>query len=306
VDIPARLAEDPPEGVEAPDPPGRRRLRDWSLVLEARRVPYKVRSAGRGETILVPPTFAERALREVASFERENPEGLPEKAAPVFRARAQWPAAWLPLALLMLFHLLTRTSVPSWGLYRPYWLRHGAADAEKILDGSWWRAATALTLHGDAAHLVSNVVVGGVLAWLVLREVGAGAGWAGIMLAGVAGNLLTAWVLGPGHLSVGFSTAVFGAAGMLAGLSGLRPARRRPLRFAPLAAGLGLLAMLGAGGENTDLTAHLFGFAAGVPAGLGCAWLARAGRLPEGRLDAGLAVAAWMIPVLGWGLSGYP
>jgi hypothetical protein len=36
----------------------------------------------------------------------------------------------------------------------------------------------------------------------------------------------------------------------------------------PLAAGLGLLAMLGSSGEQTDLGAHLFGLLVGVVAGI--------------------------------------
>jgi hypothetical protein len=39
-------------------------------------------------------------------------------------------------------------------------------------------------------------------------------------------------------------------------------------RFAPIVAGLGLLAFTGTGGENTDLFAHLFGFVAGFAMGL--------------------------------------
>ena len=38
--------------------------------------------------------------------------------------------------------------------------------------------------------------------------------------------------------------------------------------YLPLAAALALLALLGSGGENTDLGAHLLGFATGILLGL--------------------------------------
>jgi membrane associated rhomboid family serine protease len=307
VDLEAHLRELLGEAAQFRQADAQKRAREWSLVLQARGVPHKLRKIGGRDAVLAPPGFLERAAHEVASFEAENrmsPDALVHVENR--RARASWSAVWPPLALLAFFHFLTRTPIPRWGLYASRWLQHGRADARLILDGEWWRAATALTLHNDVSHLASNLVVGGVLSWLALRETGAGLGWFCIFLSGVAGNLLTAWILGPGHLSIGFSTAVFGAAGMLAGLSCLDGGSRRTLRYAPLAAGLGLVAMLGSGGENTDLTAHLFGFVAGVPLGLACAWLVRKNLAPTGLWNVALAVAAWVIPVAGWLLADYP
>ena len=63
-------------------------------------------------------------------------------------------------------------------------------------------------------------------------------------------------------------------------------------RIAPIVAGIGLLAFTGTAGENTDLTAHLFGFVAGFGGGLALArwahieWLRSrraAGRVRGGR-----------------------
>jgi membrane associated rhomboid family serine protease len=307
VDLEAHLEEVLGEEANFSQVDAQKRVREWSLVLQARGVPHKLRKVKGRDALLAPPRFLDRAAQEVASFEAENRSlAAVEGCAGSRRARASWISVWPPLVLLAFFYLLTRTPVPRLGLYTSRWLQHGRADAGLILDGAWWRAATALTLHNDASHLASNIAVGGVLAWLALRETGAGLGWLCILLSGVAGNLLTAWILGPGHLSIGFSTSVFGAAGILAGLSFMDGQSRRALRYAPLAAGLGLVAMLGSGGENTDLTAHLFGFVAGAPLGLGCAWLVRKNLAPTGFRDAALAVAAWMIPVAGWLLSGYP
>lgn len=107
------------------------------------------------------------------------------------------------------------------------------------------------------------------------------------------------------HLSVGASTAVFGALGILVALVWRRgflrhtPWRRR---FAPIFAGIALLAYTGTAGENTDLGAHLFGFVAG----LGIGWALARDALLDGRraqwlaaaAGAGALVAAWAVALL--------
>jgi membrane associated rhomboid family serine protease len=135
---------------------------------------------------------------------------------------------------------------------------------------------TALTLHGDSQHVIGNVISGSIFATAVSRRIGAGGALLAVTAAGALGNAANALVhhFGRGHLSIGASTAVFGAIGILAGfqtvllLARRHEPRRRKLRTidlaGPLAGGLALLGSLGAGGENTDLGAHGFGFLAGV------------------------------------------
>ena len=92
-------------------------------------------------------------------------------------------------------------------------------------------------------------------------------------------------------VSIGASTAVFGALGALAVLPQLR---RRA--WVPLGAGMALLAFLGTSGRS-DLAGHLCGFAAGVALGAG------ASRLPPLRsraAQAALALAVAAVPVLAW------
>ncbi len=67
----------------------------------------------------------------------------------------------------------------------------------------------------------------------------------------------------------------------MAGGSVSRVAERWAYRYAPIVAGVALLAFLGVGGERTDVLAHLAGFVTGALAG---GWLGRApGRGPAGR-----------------------
>src|SRR5690606_29038048 len=139
-----------------------------------------------------------------------------------------------------------------------------------IWGGEWWRAVTALTLHGDWAHLTGNTLGGLLFFGLVFRFLGHGLGWICILLAGTLGNLLNAWgYAGTGHNSIGASTAVFGGLGILIGFRLLRQFRLTGWAWprhlwVPLAAGLILLGFLGAGGERTDVLAHGWGFFAGA------------------------------------------
>src|SRR5262249_36491518 len=105
--------------------------------------------------------------------------------------------------------------------------RVGSAIAERIVAGEWWRAVTALTLHANAAHLLGNVSVGLVVTTAVCRLVGPGLGSALVLATGVAGNLLAAVVRRTASSSVGASTALFGAVGILSGRAVVRAAHRR-------------------------------------------------------------------------------
>ena len=147
------------------------------------------------------------------------------------------------------------------------WFQVGSAHAERILAGEPWRLATALTLHADLRHVAANAIMGALLVNAVCGTLGNGVGLAAVLLAGIGGNGINALVRPSFHSAVGASTAVFGALGLLCGPA-LSRRRRRGARgsrlLAPLGAGLGLIAMLGVGGERTDIWAHLLGFAVGV------------------------------------------
>jgi membrane associated rhomboid family serine protease len=141
------------------------------------------------------------------------------------------------------------------------WVARGGADAARIVGGEWWRTATALTLHADAGHVGANAIALGLLLWALARRLGpAAAAWLALA-AGIAGNAATALAWRGDHVSVGASTAVFGALGALAALHA--PRRRA---WVVLGAGVALLGLVGTG-ERADLLAHLFGFLAGVAEG---------------------------------------
>ena len=168
-----------------------------------------------------------------------------------------------------------------------FWWQQGGGVAEAgrvdsirmVEDAEWARALTALMLHGDLVHLVSNLVAGLGFAFFVARFFGAAAGWLLILLSGVAGNALNGWVYYPeAHFSIGASTAVFGALGLLTGvglwvaLSETRQTWLVPRWFVPVFGGVTLLGLIGIGDGAldglVDVAAHISGFLCGLLIGL--------------------------------------
>lgn len=265
----------PPGSPPAPPPdlvlyPARKRqLREWLAVLGAAGIPHWVEEdedAAPGPwRIHVPAAWRSAAERELGAFEVEARSWPPP--------RPQWEplgsgfgVSSLVLALaLMVFFLIA--GPPEGGTV---WTRQGAADAAAIVGGAWWRAVTALTLHGDFEHVAGNAVCLFLLGGLACQQFGAGLAWLCILLAGFGGNYLTAQLYRDLHLSVGASTAVFGVVGLLGGVRMLESWRARDFSFngfwlPPLAA-LAFLGLMGAS-PNTDIVAHLLGLACGLPLG---------------------------------------
>jgi len=293
VDVGRALPEDADRS-----PTDRRTAWDRCLALTAVGVPNHAFGRGGRWRVYVPPEHLEKAAAEIAALAGENASRRNAVPPPAPAVRGDAWTVILTMGLLAVFHVVTRRAWPGLGLSPADWHAVGTADSAAMLAGQWWRAVTALTLHADVAHLAGNLAIGGAFLILLGRELGSGTAMALALAAGVAGNAANAALHGPGHLSVGASTAVFGAVGVLAALRAVMERRLDPRRtLVPVAAGLGLLSMLGAGGERTDLWAHLLGFMAGLGlgAGLGLRALRRGLPGPRANVAAGLAAAAALI-----------
>ncbi|WPJ97851.1 rhomboid family intramembrane serine protease [Coraliomargarita algicola] len=183
-----------------------------------------------------------------------------------------------------------------------------------ITGGEWTRALTSLCLHGDIVHLVSNLVAGMGFAFFVARFFGAAAGWLLILSSGVLGNVLNAWVYFPEpHYSIGASTAVFGALGLLTGvglwaaISEAQETWLMPRWFVPVFGGMTLLGLTGVGDGSlhgsVDVAAHISGFVCGLLLGLVGAIFQRAfvyleqQRYWVGLLSVALVALAWALRV---------
>lgn len=289
-----------PVATQHDTPLSKRRARLWALVLDSRFIPCCIRPDGSDWLLLVPPEHLDSARSELRLYEENNRFWPPPLPATRKLIENTLPTVSV-LVLLATFHNLTLLgfSIPGRGMIDLNEI--GAAHAEKILDGQWWRLVTALTLHADLTHLISNLAIGGIFILLLCRELGSGLAWSLLLGSGVLGNLLNAWLQSPAHRSVGASTAVFGAVGLMAAISAVRYRHYLQRRwFIPAAAGLALLALLGTEGKHTDLGAHLFGFGFGALLGLITEHLTgRYGR-PGRLLNALLALAAAGAVLVAW------
>jgi membrane associated rhomboid family serine protease len=239
-----------------------------ALVLAALGIDYLLVQEGDDSyALLVEEGLAPRALAELAQYDREN-QGWPPPPEPLPAEAPGKPHSLVGYAgLLSAVFYLERTR--TFGLD---WWRAGRGHAGLILAGQWWRALTALTLHADEAHLLSNLLFGAFFAFLLCRQLGAGAAWFAVLLAGTTGNLLNAQLHPADHRFVGASTAVFGAIGILSALQ-FRSRSSRWRQWASLVIGAVLLGFLGTAGQRTDVPAHVAGMGTGLLIGLVWRWL---------------------------------
>jgi rhomboid protease GluP len=276
--------------------PDSRLADEWALVLITQGLSPSLHHDEAGVVLSVPAAEVEMALAGLAAYEQEN-------TAPVQNQNGADDVARLIAGIVVAGVLiLSHAVVARWKETAP-WFDRGSADASRILDGELWRTVTALTLHADLVHLFSNAVAAAIFVAALSSLVGAGLAVALLVVTGACGNLANALIQGYSHISVGASTAIFGAVGAL-GTLGLVRRRREPTRkrgaWIPIAAALGLLAMLGTGTGRTDLLAHLFGFFSGALLGVpvGLFFPAPPGRLTQwtcGGATAGLLIYCWSL-----------
>jgi membrane associated rhomboid family serine protease len=278
----------------------KQQVRLWALVLDSRSIPCCIEPNGAGWRLLVPEQSLESACRELRLYEEAN-QGWPP-AVPVARRLIENTLPTVSVLLLLaVFHNLNLLgiSLPERGVVNLH--EFGAARADDIMNGQWWQCVTALTLHADLTHLLGNLTIGGLFIVLLCRELGSGLAWSLLLASGACGNLINAWVQLPVHRSVGASTAVFGAVGILAATSMVRYRHYLHRRwFVPVAAGMALLAILGTEGKQTDLGAHLFGFSAGVLFGAIAEFLVSKYGRPGGSINALLVILNWTLVVGAW------
>jgi len=254
---------EPVEYIEAAVTASQGRARLWSLVLLAVGIPNLIEEGESGLVVKVPSARFDQAVRELSLFTEENRDWPPPRPFGEDGGRGGYrPPTLLLLGGLLAFYVFTGPAVGS-----SEWFVRGAVDSTAIVQlGQWWRLFTALTLHADPVHLMGNLVLGGLVVHFLLRIYGLGLGLFLTIVSGALANYGNVLAHGPGHLSVGFSTAVFAAVGLLSG-SQLDRQRFGGIVL-PVGAGLSLLAVLGSEGPHTDLGAHLWGLAVGMGFGL--------------------------------------
>jgi rhomboid protease GluP len=245
--------------------PNRERADEWAVVLAAAEIPHWLRRRLDGWALIVPAPDAPAALESLDAYDRENARGGADRRDAVAPSRPFTLAGfYVALLLIGLFAITGSREAHS------EWFQRGSADAARMVAGEWWRAVTALTLHADVPHLLGNALASALLVTAVCQQLGSGVGLCLLLLAGAGGNALTAAVHRGSHVSVGASTVIFAAIGILTVLRIVTPGgvgSRLGKWWVAVAASLVLLALLGTG-PNADLLAHIFGLLAGGAVGL--------------------------------------
>jgi len=238
----------------------------YGLVLASAGIRYSMSWDEAGWRLAVDPIDRTAASDTIQKYLAEN-RGFKTRP-PASTLKKSLPLSGLCGAVIILIcHAFFNMEEASWAY---------GSSARHILNGEWFRAVTSLFLHKDVAHLAGNMAGLALFGSGVCMSFGYGAGWLMILLSGAVGNGANAIFYQSGHLSIGASTAVFGAIGILSArrffiMRTSSESKTKP--WLPMAAGVALLGFLGAGnGEgNTDVSAHLFGFLAGIPMGFFCA-----------------------------------
>lgn len=277
----------------------RRACADRALVLTSVGMAHELLFNGEHYALLVPDADLHRARHEIYLYEQENRPPPGNRSGILPAAHTPWPGVAAYIVVLCLVAWLAGE-----GMFGKDWLAAGRVDGARMRDGEWWRVFTALTLHKDIGHLLGNLGFGAFFGMLAARVIGSGVTWLTVVLSAGLANALNTWALVASHRSIGASTAVFAALGLVAGFvwrGRLMAQDRWPYRLGPIVGGIALLAYTGTGDESTDIGAHLMGFVCGFGGGILLTRLSAVFASVRVQLACGLATPA--ILVVAWWLA---
>ena len=238
---------------------------DRALVLASLQIPYQIIGDTDTIALIVPAEFSAQAMDQLNQYDDENPPAVARQTVPIQYQNA------IPGLIGYVLIICGVTVLAGFATSNPEWVVAGRVDGALIRAGEWWRTITALTLHSGFRHLIGNLVFGTLFGLFAGRLLGSGVAWLTILLAAALGNVLNSLLLDAAHRSVGASTAVFAALGLVAGYvwrGKLMAQDRWAYRVGPIVGGFALLMYTGTGGENTDVGAHLMGFLCGLGGGI--------------------------------------
>lgn len=270
-----------------------------SLVLMAVGIESEIVPAEDHYVLLVAADRADAARAQLDRYEAEN-RVVELPPAPFFTH----PNAWLGSVVYAVL-LITTGYLAGERAFQLDWIDAGALTGTMTESHEWWRVITSLTLHADLGHLLGNVLIGGVFGYFAGQLFGPGIAWASILSAGALGGVVDGLLMPNTHETIGASGAVFATLGMVAAYAWRQranPRMRWAQRTAPLLAAAGVLGMLGSGGENTDVLAHLTGFAMGIVFGIAYARV-NTRRFQNATLQLVLGSGAVLLIGMAWALA---
>lgn len=244
---------------------------------------------------------ADRASTHLSQYEAENRPSPPVPPAAPLHSHAWVGCVGYAACLIGVAYAISN------GLVRLDAFQIGELHAARVQSGQWWRAWTALTLHMSGPHLFANLGAGIWFGYFAGRQLGVGVAWLLIVAGGGIANLLEGLLAPPWHRSVGASTAVFTALGLMSAYTWrerLWLPQSWVQRWGPLVAGVILLGWLGTAGKDTDIMAHFLGFGIGLLLGAAAALPAVSPRLhrlrqwPAGLAAIAIMAAAWALALM--------
>ncbi len=285
-----------PDRVEIRRATNKEPILDASLALSSQGIKHWIEFDGVQFILTLEPDDSGEASAILKLYDTENESFQNSEAATV-------PPVEVHLSPLL--HLLIPVLVFFWA-GEPWggWLtQRGGADAHHILSGEWWRCLTATTLHVDHEHFMGNMLSGFFILNLLRRRCGPGTSMLLLTLAAGITNYIVAAISSQGYFSIGFSTVVFAALGLLAGIETLK-LPRNPLgglrNLSPLVAAFFLAVLVGIG-DKSDIKAHFIGFGMGAVFSPAISWLERRFGKPVWQITGiGMVYAVY---VAAWGLA---
>ncbi|HEX4120127.1 MAG TPA: rhomboid family intramembrane serine protease [Verrucomicrobiae bacterium] len=235
----------------------KRQVMDWGLVLASQGIEAILNHSESGWELIVEARDFERAEEVIRQYQIENrgwrwKQPLPGSGLVFHWGSLGWVAA---IGAVYYWSMVLRPGVRS----------AGVLDSVRAKQGEWWRLFTAVSLHENMAHLVSNAATGFVLLGLAMARFGAGPALLAAFLAGVVGNAADLLIYTEPHDTLGASGMVTGALGLITSQSfafwrKYLTGRRFLLQAA--AGGILILVLIGFD-PNADVVAHIGGFLAG-------------------------------------------
>ena len=268
-------------------------------MLHSLDIPYELLNIEGRTALVVPAGYAEKARFELWQYESENRVERPRepRIKPVYQDGIWGVVGYIAVISLVAVLAAERA-------FNSDWLAAGRIDGVLIREGEWWRTITALTLHSGLPHFAGNVGFGALFGIMAGRVLGPGVTWLAVVVSSSLANFVNTLMLDANHRSIGASTAVFAALGIVAGFAWrakMFAQDRWAYRLGPIVGGIALLAYTGTGDANTDIGAHLAGFVCGFVSGTALTLVYRF--IPDPVVQKAAGASAILIVALAWSMA---
>jgi rhomboid protease GluP len=273
----------------------KREAMDFGLVLASQGLESTITQVAAQWGVMVAERDYERSVEILRIWKEENRgwkwrNSLPTVAGKVFH----WGS---------LIWALATVAVYFWSM-TPGIREAGMMDSQRVAAGQWWRLFTAVTLHADLPHLLSNITSGLILLGLAMARYGTGVALLIAFLSGVGGNVAGLLLYSDAHKGLGASGMVMGALGLLAITPPADGWDRQVgigLILRGIAATFLMLVLIGFS-PRSDVVAHIGGYVGGVVFGLVISrWSARV--LQDSITSLAAAATLFLTVIITWWLA---